>query len=74
MKTLDNGGADEPSRSTCLKQLSLIQVLCKTYKKDTIFMGGLTKLLTRLEDELCAERARFERTEERKSHYKKLAR
>ena len=45
-------------------------MLCKTYKKDPIFSLGLTKLLVRLEDELCDERARFERTEERKRHYK----
>ena len=60
--------------SAVLKQLSLIQVLCKTYKKDTIFAGSLTKLLGRLEDEMVRERARYERAEERKKMYKQLAR
>ena len=51
-----------------------MQVLCKTYKKDAIFAGSLVKLLARLEDEVVAERARLERTEEKKRRYKQLAR
>lgn len=56
------------------KQLTLIQVLCKTYKRDTIFAGSLTKLLQKLEDELVRERAKLEKTEEKKKMYKSLAR
>lgn len=49
-------------------------MLCKTYKRDTIFSESLTKLLQKLEDELVRERARLEKTEEKKKMYKTLAR
>ena len=49
-------------------------MLCKTYKRDTIFAGSLTKLLQRLEDELVRDRAKLEKTEEKKKMYKRLAR
>ena len=49
-------------------------MLCHTYKKDPVFANGLTKLLSRLEDDLVRERARHERAEERKKMYKQLAR
>ena len=49
-------------------------VLCKTYKKDQIFASSISKLLVKLEDELISERAKLEKTEEKKKSYKHLAR
>ena len=67
---LEGSGQQSPA----LKHLSLIQVLCKTYKRDEIFAQSLTKLLAGLEDEMVKERARYERMEERKKSYKQFAR
>lgn len=69
------GGAPSTgSGPAVLKQLSLIQVLCKTYKRDTIFAGSLTKLLLKLEDEIVRSIAKQEKMEDKKSNYKQLAR
>ena len=45
--------------NSALKQLGLITVLCKTYKKDTIFAGGLNKLLETLENEIKEDAAKL---------------
>ena len=64
------GAPSSGSGPAVLKQLSLIQVLCKTYKRDTIFAGSLTKLLLKLEDEIVRSIAKQEKMEEKKANYK----
>ena len=56
------------------KQLSLCQVLCKTYKRDTIFAGSMTNVLQKLEDELGKLHYAVRKTDEKKRHYKQMAR
>ena len=62
------------AKNACLKQLSLVQVLCKTYKRDPMFATSLLNLLQKLEDEIVKDRAKFEKSEEKKASYKQLAR
>ena len=60
--------------SPAFNQLDLIQVLCKTYKRDTIFASSVVKLLQKLEDQMNQERIRTDKLEARKKEYKMLVR
>jgi hypothetical protein len=81
-----SGGKSEPfcinlttdetvyEQNKCIKTLSLLQVLCKTYKKDMIFAHSMLNLLERLEDEVNSLFKQNTRLETKKRHYKKMAR
>ena len=54
--------------------MSLVQVLCKTYKRDPMFASSLLNLLQKLEDEIVKDRVKYEKSEEKKASYKQMAR
>ena len=56
------------------KTVGLVQILCKTYKKDTIFAGSLIKLLSKLDEDISKMQSRMTKEQEKKANYKKIAR
>ena len=61
-------------QNKCFKTLSLLQVLCKTYKKDMIFAHSMLNLMEKLEEEVTSLFKQTARLETKKKHYKKMAR
>ena len=53
--------------------MGLLQVLCKTYKKDTIFAASLIKLLAKLDEDLVKMQSKMSKIDEKKASYKKMA-
>ena len=57
-----------------LKQLSLCQVLCRTYKRDLVFAGTMSNLLLKMEHQLASLSANMAKMDEKKRNYKQAAR
>ena len=73
-RLIQNYNQDDGLLGPVYKQLSLCQVLCKTYKRDTIFAGSMTNVLQKIEDELGKLQYTVQKSDEKKRHYKHVAR
>ena len=56
------------------KQLSLCQVLCKTYKRDLVFAGSMSNLLFKMETQLFSLSGNLTKLDDKKRNYKQAAR
>jgi hypothetical protein len=72
-RTLDNSESGLFS-DKILKTSSLLQVLCKTYKKDPIFGNSMLNLLEKLEQDAQELICKAAKSAQKKKHYKKVAR